>query len=91
MSSDISHNQRDLKISKFEKGEIWILITTQLLARGVDFPDLKLVINFDMPTSTIEYVHRIGRTGRAFRDGKSITFFTDEDKFMLRKLADLLK
>ena len=44
-----------------------------------------------MPTSTVEYVHRIGRTGRAFKDGKSITFFTDEDKYMLRKLADLLK
>ena len=67
------------------------MITTDVLARGVDFPDLKLVINFDVPTSTVNYVHRVGRTGRAFKVGKAVTFFTKEDKFIVRKLADLLK
>ena len=56
-----------------------MLVTTDVLARGVDFPDLKLVLNFDIPTSTVNYVHRVGRTGRAYKVGKAITFFTKED------------
>lgn len=53
----------------FEQGQIWVLITTDVLARGVDFPDLKLVVNYDVPVTTVNYVHRVGRTGRAHKVG----------------------
>lgn len=72
-------------------GQTWILITTDVLARGIDFPELKTVINYDMPTSIVNYIHRVGRTGRANKIGQAYTFYTTEDKQMLRKLADLLK
>lgn len=70
---------------------MWVLATTDVLARGVDFPDLKLVINYDVPVSTVNYVHRVGRTGRAHKVGRAVTFFTKEDQYVVRKLADLLK
>lgn len=72
-------------------GQTWILITTDVLARGIDFPELKTVINYDMPTSIVNYIHRVGRTGRANNIGQAYTLYTTEDKQMLRKLADLLK
>lgn len=50
-------------------GQTWILITTDVLARGIDFPELKTVINYDMPTSIVNYIHRVGRTGRANKIG----------------------
>ena len=64
----------------FRAGDIWILITTDLLSRGVDFRGVRLVINYDIPTTVASYIHRIGRTGRAGRDnGQALTFYTEED------------
>ena len=91
LSGNLSLNQRERKLKNFEEGKTWVLITTDLLARGIDFPDLKLVINFDFPTSIVTYIHRVGRTGRANKKGAAITFFTNDDKYVLRRLADLLK
>jgi len=91
LSAELSLQARENKVKAFEERHIWVLITTDLLARGVDFPDLKMVINFDMPTSNVTYIHRVGRTGRAGKKGKALTFFTNEDKLLVRKLADLLK
>jgi len=71
--------QREQIIEKFKKGEIWILICTELLARGIDFKGVNLVINYDFPQTLQSYVHRIGRTGRAGRKGLAITFFTKDD------------
>lgn len=62
-----------------------------MMARGIDFKEVKLVINYDFPQSMITYVHRVGRTGRAGKEGKAITLFTDDDKDMLRSLANVLK
>lgn len=62
-----------------------------MMARGIDFKGVNLVINYDFPNSMITYVHRVGRTGRAGTTGKAITFFTDEDKPMLRSLGNVLK
>lgn len=61
------------------------------MARGIDFKGVNLVINYDFPQSMISYVHRVGRTGRAKREGKAITFFTDVDKPILKDLGNLLK
>ena len=67
------------------------MITTDLIARGIDFKNTNLVINYDFPNSMLTYIHRVGRTGRAGRNGTAITLFTDEDKPVVRSLANLLK
>ena len=67
-----------------------ILITTDLIARGIDFSHVNLVINYDFPNTMLTYIHRVGRTGRAERTGKAVTFFTDEDKPIVKSLANLL-
>ncbi|XP_066551498.1 putative ATP-dependent RNA helicase DDX52 isoform X2 [Amia ocellicauda] len=83
--------QRDNVVSSFRSGKIWVLICTALLARGIDFKGVNLVINYDFPTSSVEYIHRIGRTGRAGHRGKAITLFTEDDKPLLRSIANVIK
>lgn len=61
------------------------------MARGIDFKAINLVINYDFPNQMLTYIHRVGRTGRAGAPGRAITFFTDEDKPLLRTLANVLK
>jgi superfamily II DNA/RNA helicase len=68
-----------------------VLICTDLVARGVDFRAVNMVINYDLPSSGITYVHRIGRTGRAGRKGKAITLFTEADFDNLRTIANVMK
>ncbi|XP_072397068.1 probable ATP-dependent RNA helicase DDX52 [Diabrotica undecimpunctata] len=89
--SDRTQLQRDNTVRSFREGRIWVLICTELMARGVDFKGVNLVINYDFPPSAISYVHRIGRAGRAGRRGKAITFFTVEDTVNLRSIAHILK
>ncbi|XP_069040449.1 probable ATP-dependent RNA helicase DDX52 [Lepisosteus oculatus] len=86
-----TQQQRDNVVSSFRAGKIWVLICTALLARGIDFKGVNLVINYDFPASAVEYIHRIGRTGRAGHRGRSITFFTEDDKPMLRSVASVIK
>jgi ATP-dependent RNA helicase DDX52/ROK1 len=81
--------RRDI-VNAFTLEKIFVLITTDLLARGLDFPKVQLVINYDMPSSTVNYIHRVGRTGRGGVRGQAITFYTGEDKPMLKVLGDLL-
>mmetsp|Transcript_8007 Transcript_8007/g.35598 ORF Transcript_8007/g.35598 Transcript_8007/m.35598 type:complete len:83 (+) Transcript_8007:479-727(+) len=59
------------------------------MARGIDFRTINTVVNYDLPASPIAYVHRIGRTGRAGRTGQAITFFTEDDKPLLRKIVNV--
>src|SRR5580698_3225345 len=66
-------------MSDFKKGEKPILIATSLMARGLDVPELNLVVNFDCPNHLEDYVHRVGRTGRAGRKGWAYTFVTPEE------------
>ncbi|XP_022901793.2 probable ATP-dependent RNA helicase DDX52 [Onthophagus taurus] len=89
--SDRTQQQRDNTIRCFREGKIWVLICTELMARGVDFKGVNLVINYDFPPSTIAYIHRIGRAGRAGRKGKAITYFTNEDTVNLRSIAHVIK
>ena len=77
LSSDKSKEERQKIIKQFDDGKFWILITTDLVARGIDFKNVNLVINYDFPNSMLTYIHRVGRTGRADRNGSAITFFTD--------------
>ncbi|KAJ8267191.1 hypothetical protein GJAV_G00139570 [Gymnothorax javanicus] len=89
--ADRTQQQRDNIVSSFRSGKIWVLICTALLARGIDFKGVNLVINYDFPTSAVEYIHRIGRTGRAGHRGKALTFFTEDDKPLLRSIANVIK
>jgi len=86
-----SRTARDNAVARFRRGETWVLICTDLVARGVDFRAVNMVINYDLPTSGITYVHRIGRTGRAGRKGKAITLFTEADFDNLRTIANVMK
>ena len=65
--------------------QVWVLICTDLMGRGIDFRGVNLVINYDFPTSAISYIHRVGRTGRAGREGRAVTFFTEDDTVNLRR------
>ena len=91
LSGDKNKEERQKILDDFEKGIYWILITTDLVARGIDFQQVNLVINYDFPNSMLTYIHRVGRTGRADRIGTAITFFTEEDKPIVRSLANLLQ
>ncbi|KAL7574927.1 hypothetical protein ACA910_010754 [Epithemia clementina (nom. ined.)] len=86
-----SKSAREKAVAKFRKGETWVLICTDLVARGVDFRAVNMVINYDLPSSGITYIHRIGRTGRAGRKGTAITFFTEADFENLRAIANIMK
>lgn len=78
--SNKSQNQRFGVIEKFEKGELRILIATDIIARGLDIQDVTHVVNFDTPSNANNYMHRIGRTGRADKDGTAITFVNEAEQ-----------
>jgi translation initiation factor 4A len=83
---DISQKEREIILTEFRSGSSRVLITTDLLARGIDVHQVSLVINYDLPRSFEKYIHRIGRSGRFGRKGVAINFLTDEDGGALREL-----
>ncbi|PVU88229.1 hypothetical protein BB561_005964 [Smittium simulii] len=89
--ADKTKNQRDKIIESFRQGKLWILISTELMARGIDFKGVNLVINYDFPQTVESYIHRIGRTGRAGRAGKAITYFTKDDSPYLKNVVNVMK
>lgn len=89
--SERTQTQRDNIVKCFRAGKIWVLISTELMGRGIDFKGVNLVINYDFPTSAVAYIHRIGRTGRAGRPGKAITFYTEDDGSNLRSIANVMR
>ncbi|GFY97172.1 eif4a-2 [Actinidia rufa] len=80
---DMDQNTRDIIMREFRSGSSRVLITTDLLARGIDVQQVSLVINYDLPTQPENYLHRIGRSGRFGRKGVAINFVTKEDERML--------
>lgn len=88
---DKSQQKREEIIDKFRQKEVRVLIATDLLARGVDFPDLEAIINYEIPDSPELYTHRIGRTGRSEAAGKAFTFCDAEDNEKWIKLQLSLK
>ncbi|EGC44088.1 ATP-dependent RNA helicase ROK1 [Histoplasma capsulatum var. duboisii H88] len=91
LHSELSDSQRSDIMAGFRKGEIWILITTDLLSRGVDFRGINGVVNYDIPNSSATYVHRVGRTGRAGREGGvAVTFYTKEDIPYVKNIANVI-
>ena len=86
LSSLLSQANRERALTAFRRGEFRVLVATDVAARGLDITDIDLVVNFDIPMQPHEYVHRIGRTGRAHRSGKAITLVTENDG---RAVADI--
>ncbi|KAJ2711511.1 RNA-dependent ATPase rok1 [Coemansia spiralis] len=89
--SERTQTQRNRIVQKFRTGELWVLICTELMARGIDFKGVNLVINYDFPQSAQSYIHRIGRTGRAGRPGRAITYFTKDDAPHLRTIVNVMR
>ncbi len=86
MHGDMEQAQREVIMKEFRSGSSRVLITTDLLARGIDVQQVSLVINYDLPASRENYIHRIGRGGRFGRKGVAINFVTTEDVRMLREI-----
>ena len=79
MHSDLTQAERDEVMFKFKSSQIDVLVATDIVARGIDIDDIQMVINYDVPHDVEDYVHRIGRTARADRDGMAITFVNQQD------------
>ena len=79
MHSDLSQAERDEMMFRFKSGQVDVLVATDILSRGIDIDDIAMVVNYDVPRDAEDYVHRIGRTARAERDGKAVTFINEED------------
>ncbi|KAI0178582.1 P-loop containing nucleoside triphosphate hydrolase protein [Hypoxylon sp. FL1284] len=91
LHSSLSDSARSNIVTRFRAGEIWVLITTDLLMRGIDFRGVNGVINYDVPSSAAAYVHRVGRTGRAGHEGGvAVTFYTTEDTAYLKSIANVI-
>jgi superfamily II DNA/RNA helicase len=86
MHSDLSQAERDEVMYRFKSGQVDVLVATDIVARGIDIDDILMVINYDVPHDAEDYVHRIGRTARAQRDGIAITFVSEAD---IRYFADI--
>ncbi len=91
MHSDLEQAERDEMMFKFKSGQIDVLVATDIVARGIDIDDIALVINYDVPHDTEDYVHRIGRTARADRDGVAITFVGEQDIFYFQQIEKFLE
>lgn len=90
LSSLLSQANRERALTAFRTGVFDVLVATDVAARGLDIDDIDLVVNFDVPMHPEEYVHRIGRTGRAHREGKALTFVSEQDQRRARQIEDLL-
>ena len=88
---DKSQQERDWVLQEFRTGASPLMIATDVASRGLDVKDIKTVINYDFPTQVEDYVHRIGRTGRAGEKGTSVTFFSSSDSKKARELITLLE
>lgn len=92
LHGDLSQAQRTKVMNKFRKGHCSVLVATDVAARGIDVDDVEVVFNFDLPLDEENYVHRIGRTGRAGKSGAAISFVTGrKDMFRIKDLEKFIK
>ena len=90
MHSDLDQSQRDVVMREFKNGRIDILVATDIVSRGIDIDDIRLVINYDAPHDCEDYVHRIGRTARAGADGCAITFVAVDDQARFAAIEEFI-
>lgn len=91
MHSDLSQAERDEVMYEFKAGKVDVLVATDIVSRGIDIDDISMVINYDVPHDAEDYVHRIGRTARADRDGVAITLVSDKDMFAFGRIEHFLE
>ncbi|MCM1152788.1 MAG: DEAD/DEAH box helicase [Muribaculum sp.] len=91
MHSDLEQTRREEIMLKFKAGNINVLVATDIVARGIDVDDIDLVVNYDVPHEAEDYVHRVGRTARAERDGSAITFVNEKEQRKFRNIERLLE
>lgn len=89
--SNKGQNTRINAVNEFKEGKLRVLVSTDVTARGIDVVKVSHVINFDVPNLYEDYVHRIGRTGRAFQDGKAITFVNKAELYHIEKIEALIR
>merc|ERR1719462_432763 len=87
----MSQNKRLASLNKFKAKSRTILLATDVASRGLDIPHVDVVINFDIPTHSKDYIHRVGRTARAGRAGKSLTFVTQYDVELYQRIEQLIE
>ncbi|MGN0035876.1 MAG: DEAD/DEAH box helicase [Bacteroidaceae bacterium] len=90
MHSDLEQAQRDQVMHEFKNGRVNILVATDIVSRGIDIDNIRLVINFDVPHDCEDYVHRIGRTARANNDGLAITFVNEKEQGKFKSIESFL-
>ena len=91
MHSDLDQATRDDVMFKFKSGQFDVLVATDIVARGIDIDDIAMVINYDVPHDAEDYVHRIGRTARAAREGSAITFVSEDDIYYFQQIEKFLE
>lgn len=91
MHSDLSQAERDDIMFRFKSGEIDVLVATDIVARGIDIDDIHMVINYDVPHDVEDYVHRIGRTARADRDGIAYTLVSNDEIYLFKNIEKFLE
>ena len=91
MHSDLTQQERDEVMFKFKAGMKDVLVATDIVSRGIDIDDILMVINYDVPHDCEDYVHRIGRTARADRDGAAITFVNEKEIYKFRQIEEFLE
>lgn len=90
MHSDLDQNKREDVMLAFKAGRVNVLIATDIVSRGIDVDDIQMVVNYDVPREGEDYVHRVGRTARADRDGKAVTLVGGKDRMKFRQIEKLL-
>lgn len=91
MHSDLDQNEREEVMLKFKAGHINVVVATDIISRGIDIDNIETVINFDVPREAEDYVHRIGRTARADREGSAYTFISEKERGKFRIIEKLLE
>ena len=91
MHSDLSQSERDEIMYQYKSHKIDIIVATDILARGIDIDDIRIVINYDVPRDCDDYIHRIGRTARAGTTGRAITFVSEEDQIFFKQIEDFIE
>ena len=88
--SNLTQGQRNKAIEDFTNGDIRVLVATDIASRGIDIDDVDMVINYNMPEDATYYVHRIGRTARAGREGLALSLCSEKDLPLLRNVQKLI-
>ena len=91
LHSNRSLGQRKEALSGFKSGKYRVLVATDIAARGIDVTGISLIINYDLPDDHGDYVHRIGRTGRAGHSGKAVSFATPEERVDVKQIERLIR